>query len=319
MRSRGFTLVELLVVIAIIGVLIALLLPAVQAAREAANRTQCGNNLKQIALAMHNYESTFRMFPWPTSISNYQYSPQAKALPFLEQQALGDAIDFSQPLMQGVAWSPTLNPAYVGVAATEIPTFVCPSDGGEALSYRGADLFAGGSYPVNVGSGVGLNYAVRNKTDGVFYAEAKTRFASMTDGTSNTLLISETLFGLRQDTADLVDSRRQMATFSGGSPGTVDAATLVGGAGPTYRGTRAFSWLWGVGYNCTVNGYLPPNSDSPDVQFHGDGILAARSAHSGGVQIALADGSVRFVADQVDGTTWRRLFSRNDGMPLGSF
>jgi prepilin-type processing-associated H-X9-DG protein len=291
----------------------------VQAAREAANRTQCGNNVKQIALAMHNYESTHRMFPWPTSVSNYQYSPQAKALPFLEQQALGDAIDFSQPLMQGVAWSPTLNPAYTGVAATPVSTFLCPSDGGEALSYRGADLFAGGNYQVNVGSGVGLNYAVRNKTDGLFYGEAKIRFASMTDGTSNTLLISETLFGLRQDTSDLVDYRRQMASFSGGSPGTVDAATLVAGSGSTYRGGRAFSWLWGVGYNCTVNGYLPPNSDTPDVQFHGDGILAARSAHSGGVQIGLADGSVRFVSDQVDLATWRRLFSRNDGLPLGTF
>ncbi|HEV7279879.1 MAG TPA: DUF1559 domain-containing protein [Pirellulaceae bacterium] len=319
MRSRGFTLVELLVVIAIIGVVVALLLPAVQAAREAANRMSCSNNVKQIVLGMHNYESSHRMFPWPTATSNFQYSPQAKVLPYLEQKGLEDLIDYSKPLMIGQPWNPTLNPIYTRVAATPLSVFTCPSDGSDPLSYKGTDLMAGGNYAVSVGSGLGLNYAARNKTDGLFYNEAKRKFASITDGTSNTLMVAETLLGLRQDSSTLIDYQRQMQVYSGGSAGTVDAATLVAGAGSSFRGTRAQSWLYGVGYNCTVNGYLPPNSRTPDVQFHGDGILAARSNHGGGVQIGLADGSVRFVAETVDVDTWRRLFSIADGQPLGQF
>jgi hypothetical protein len=259
------------------------------------------------------------MFPWATSTSNFQYSPQSKVLPYLEQKGLEDLIDYSQPLMLGQAWSPTLNPVYERVAATPLEVFLCPSDGSDPLSYKGADLMAGGNYPVNVGSGLGLNYAARNKTDGLFYNEARRKFASITDGTSNTLMISETLLGLRQDSTTLIDYQRQMQVYSGGSAGTVDAATLVAGAGSSFRGTRAQSWLYGVGYNCTVNGHLPPNSRTPDVQFHGDGILAARSNHAGGVQIGLADGSVRFVAETVDLDTWRRLFSIADGQPLGQF
>ncbi|HEV7279503.1 MAG TPA: DUF1559 domain-containing protein [Pirellulaceae bacterium] len=321
-RRSGFTLVELLVVIAIIGVLVALLLPAVQAAREAANRMSCANNLKQIALGTHNYESAYRRFP-SMGYRNHAYSVQAKLLPFMEQSSLHDLLDFSQPLVVGNDHSGDLNPIYHEAAATPLAVFQCPSDGGEIMTLKNNDdWFAAGNYMVNVGSGVGRNYSIVNKTDGIFYLDSNLRFASITDGSSNTVLYAETLFGSRVNSTELQDPKRQMKKIAtnGASPGTLDADTINSAAATGYDGERAFSWIWGGrGYNVIVNAYLPPNSDVPDTRFHGDGLFAARSAHSGTVQVTLADGSVRPVADTVDLATWRRLFSRNDGEPVGEF
>jgi len=114
---RGFTLIELLVVIAIIAILIALLLPAVQQAREAARRTQCKNNLKQLALAAHNYHDTHNSFPLNAGDSLYGYSAQAQLLPFHEQGNLHDLIDFNQPAQTGLPWMPVMNPAIQPVAS----------------------------------------------------------------------------------------------------------------------------------------------------------------------------------------------------------
>jgi prepilin-type N-terminal cleavage/methylation domain-containing protein len=125
-RRRGFTLIELLVVIAIIAVLIALLLPAVQQAREAARRAECKNNLRQLGLALHNYESTFSTLPGLTGSSSF--SVQARLLPYLEQSNLQGLIDFRQPLMTGVGFNPSLNPLFVVPARTIVPVFLCPSD-----------------------------------------------------------------------------------------------------------------------------------------------------------------------------------------------
>src|SRR5690606_8197484 len=114
LNRSAFTLVELLVVIAIIGILVGLLLPAVQAAREAARRMQCSNNLKQIILATHNYEATYKRLPGLTGSSSF--SPQARILPYIEQANLQDLIDFQQPLYVGPAWQARLNPLFVPAA-----------------------------------------------------------------------------------------------------------------------------------------------------------------------------------------------------------
>jgi prepilin-type N-terminal cleavage/methylation domain-containing protein len=128
MKRVGFTLVELLVVIAIIGILVGLLLPAVQAAREAARRMQCSNNLKQLALACHNYESAHKKFPGPAGDSLYAYSAQAKLLPYVEQDNLHSLINYQLPLLLPPANNPTINPPLTPVVDKKLDLLLCPSD-----------------------------------------------------------------------------------------------------------------------------------------------------------------------------------------------
>ncbi|MDQ3332190.1 MAG: DUF1559 domain-containing protein, partial [Planctomycetota bacterium] len=207
---KGFTLIELLVVIAIIAVLIALLLPAVQQAREAARRVQCKNNLKQLGLALHNYENTYGVFPPNGATSQYSYSPQAQLLPFIEQANLQRLIDFDQPLIIGSGGpSSRLNPAIQPAAEKAVSVFLCPSDGGEVFyvdtTKTPNERFAGGNYMASMGSGVGWNcYTSRppslptwNGSDGLFWNGSKVRFRDLTDGTTNTIAFGEALFGLK--------------------------------------------------------------------------------------------------------------------------
>ncbi|MBU4272558.1 MAG: DUF1559 domain-containing protein, partial [Planctomycetes bacterium] len=145
----GFSLVELLVVITIIGILISLLLPAVQAAREAARRMSCANNLKQIGLALHNYHSHYNCFPGLGTTTSTSFSVQAKLLPFVEQENLRNLIDFTQPLYLGSSHSQTLNPAQAAAARTRLSLFRCPSDAGEDMyEEKPGEVLAGGNYVV---------------------------------------------------------------------------------------------------------------------------------------------------------------------------
>jgi prepilin-type N-terminal cleavage/methylation domain-containing protein/prepilin-type processing-associated H-X9-DG protein len=225
-RKRGFTLIELLVVIAIIGVLIALLLPAVQSAREAARRAQCTNNLKQMGLAVHNYVSTNEALP-PTSIFvprnlgiNYQnQGPHARLLPYLEQQSIFNAINWdggarlgigpsnpnNEPPIDVDGWGGFWGRTNMTIVCTEISAFLCPSDGNRGANgqffFNGMNhVVASGSYPVNTGLNrfhnggrlLGPSYTPDPSTPGI---SGVIKMASFRDGTSNTAIYSEVING----------------------------------------------------------------------------------------------------------------------------
>ncbi|MCA9090888.1 MAG: DUF1559 domain-containing protein [Planctomycetaceae bacterium] len=320
---QEFTLIELLVVIAIIAILIALLLPAVQQAREAARRTQCKNNLKQLGLALHNYESTHRVFPLISSNST-GYSPQAQLLPFIEQGGLHNLIDFDLPLMLGSGPNVSLNPALEGVQNKLIPVFQCPSDSGNPMLTDAGAEWAGTNYLVNIGSGEAFNYCATATPDpnGLFWRGSSTRFRDIIDGTSNTVFMAEGLFGGRDtvSTTVLTDPQRQMQRASGGgSPCSRTAEDLTTSAASGYVGTRAGSWIRATSFHIVVNSFFTPNSMQPDVSFHGDLASSSRSNHVGGTQTVLVDGSVRFVSDSINLGIWRALFSRNGGELISEF
>jgi len=203
-KARGFTLVELLVVIAIIGILVALLLPAVQAARAAARRLQCTNNLKQWGLALHNYHDVFQSFPM-TNAQNYLpnvqgFSPQARLLPFVEQVNLQSQLDFAQPAFTGPFNALVPNPLFAATFAMPLPVAICPSDPAPILNpSAGGSMYSGINYMVSFGSGTGANYDLRWRTDGVVYENFGAKFADILDGTSNTVFMSETVRSVGPD------------------------------------------------------------------------------------------------------------------------
>ncbi len=320
MKRHGFTLIELLVVIAIIAILIALLLPAVQQAREAARRTQCRNNLKQLGIALHNYYDVHSAFPLLSADSSYGYSPQAQILPYLEQANLHELIDFNEPLLVGPPWAAQLNSVIAPAAAHVVPVFICPSDPGDVMNQESnGDLYAGGNYLVNGGSGLELNYCT-GLNDGLFWRGSATRFRDISDGTTSTLFMAETLFGLRgDDTTDLVDAQRQLKRVSGGGPCSVDADTLTTFPATRYEGRRAGAWIRSTGYHVLLNAHFPPNADEPDVAHHGEWVSGPRSLHVGGANVLMCDGSVHFMNESIDLPTMRNLFARSDGEVIGEF
>lgn len=319
-RRRGFTLIELLVVIAIIAILIALLLPAVQQAREAARRTQCKNNLKQLGLALHNYHDAHSTFPNQAGDSLYGYSALAQILPYLDQGNLYNEFDFTQPLQVGLPWAPAVNPIMADIVKRPLVALLCPSEPGDPIYIDGSgNEWAGGNYLVNGGSGRGVDYC-SSSNDGLFWRGSKTKFRDLTDGTSNTVALAEVLFGNRgPDTATLDDPQRQIKRISGGGPCTVTSDSMVGMAGTTYEGRRSGAWSLSTGYHSLVHGYFSPNSEIPDHTHHGEILSGTRSMHVGGSQVTLCDGSVRFISDSVDRELVRNLFARNDGQVLGEF
>lgn len=314
MKKSAFTLVELLVVIAIIGILVGLLLPAVQAAREAARRMQCSNNLKQLALACHNYESAYKRLPGPAGDSLYAYSAQAKLLPFVEQGNLHDLINYQVPLLLPPANNPTINPPLIPVVDKKLDVLLCPSDPGEVFYTENGQRWAGLNYMVNAGPGTGMTYCSRSDTNGLFWRGSNVRFSDITDGTSSTIALSETLMGMRgANTPALVDYRTQIKRVGGGGPCSATAEVLVTRSATTFEGRRAGQWIRNITYQTFVNSFFPPNAKEPDVSHHGECVSTARSRHSGGVNAALADGSVHFLTDSIDLNTWRNLHARNDG------
>ncbi len=310
---RGFTLVELLVVIAIIGVLVALLLPAIQAAREAARRAQCVNHLRQLSIAAHNYHDTMGFFPSgfqpPTNASVLCY-----LLPFLEQGNRATTFDWTQDFNGA---------ANAAARAQDIKIFLCPSDGAPTR-YTSNGPAGRNNYMPNVGDRA--NYAEtdsgnRKAATGIFFRRSRIRMAEVTDGTSNTAMFSECVRGpVGTPTAaqDFYVANQVAYGIWDGSAAhdqslpsqcsTPSMTTFNYRGGQFYRGSTMFTGF----YNHT----LSPNYRGRDcIRETGldSGHFAARSLHPKHVNVALADASVRTVADAVDIVAWRAAGSRGGG------
>jgi prepilin-type N-terminal cleavage/methylation domain-containing protein len=355
----AFTLVELLVVIAIIGILVALLLPAVQAAREAARRAQCSNHLKQWGLAAHNYHDTFGAFPMTTAqnyLPNTQgFSPQARLLPFVEQVNLQNTLDFSQPAFTGPFNSLVPNPQFAATFATPFPILFCPSDPAERLNIgAGGTSYAGINYMVSYGSGTGASYDLRWRTDGFVWENSGARFSDATDGSSNTVLMSETVRSVGADftlpagtlpkfpyqatlngssgVSAVLQATQGLASTGGGwtngASGVIenpDLATIWplktswrGASSAALRG-RGTSWAHSGAMSTLTNGYSPPNSRIPDLVIHFTGFFAPRSFHPGGALVAMGDGSVKILTNSLDPSVCRALHSASGGEAVGDF
>ena len=324
-RARAFTLIELLVVIAIIGVLVALLLPAVQAAREAARRAQCANNLKQIGLALHNYHATVGSFPVgflvptftpppSTSPLQYRWSALAQMAPYLEQANLANSLNFQFPL----AYKPALAsapfwpyyPENATAMGTQVATFLCPSDGATSPMI--------GSGPTNYAfcAGTGVNGGDATGADGVFILGPSISIAEILDGTSQTVMASEQLLGIAgpySQTSPIPTPspvNRAMARLAAGP--LTDTACAAAPKG--WLLNKGASWFDGNYLNTLYNHHEPPNSRAADcITYHNPGWKAARSLHPGGVNVLLGDGSSRFVKDSVSPSVWRALATRSGG------
>lgn len=297
--KRAFTLIELLVVIAIIAILIALLLPAVQQAREAARRTQCKNNLKQIGLAVHNYHDVYTCFPNANANSELSGgSLFTSILPLIDQANAYNLYDFNLT---------NSDPYNVAVTSQILPFYLCPSSPMRRAvpSCSSDNGRAPGNYAVCIGSQDYNQYwsfygDPKPTLDGVIVftgsTAGKTKFRDVTDGTSNTLMIGETAYNLpdyKFSSGDCVGQSRYSFTYWS----------------VPFPGSTA----------CTTEYAFNPRDVADDSIFDPNWTRSFRSDHVGGVQFTLADGSVRFISENIDSALLDALATRNGGEVIGEF
>ncbi|APZ94220.1 DUF1559 domain-containing protein [Fuerstiella marisgermanici] len=312
----GFTLIELLVVIAIIAILIALLLPAVQQAREAARRTQCKNNLKQIGLALHNYHDIYNTFPPGYTARNVTASDPVTAetgqgyawsfaiLPQLELGNLSAAIDTNNNAVE-------LNNLAIAATST-LSAFLCPSDSaplqfdvvdgtGATISLPSSNypgILGYGSVTMNAGSGTG-----------VFFRNSSIRLRDITDGTSNTICVGERKHEHKFKTG--MPAVAANSTWYAAIPGVTRPGGMSGMMASMTEGSGSMI----LGHVGQTMGMMQMHSN-PNQTNH---IVHFSSQHVGGVQFVLCDGSVHFLSENVDYDTFRHLGERADGEVLGEF
>ncbi len=328
-RVRGFTLIELLVVIAIIAILIALLLPAVQQAREAARRTQCKNNLKQLGLAVHNYHDVHNKFPpgmtqarIPAGTGPFQgISVFYSILPYIEQTNLYNTFDANVPLNNRTTQNNVL-------AASIVTAYLCPSDpgiGGISPFVSGANTFLYGKTSYRANGGTRPIFASSSSNDGVFMAIGPnarkatsapvgicTSMKDLTDGTTNTVMFGEHLkFDQNFDTFLTWNSNSLIKDWSWWYPAGGDV-----GLGDLMCGAFA-----PVGYKIPWAKGQPgaPTAQSGWFVFQDMRLSAITSAHVGGSQVTLCDGSVRFVSDSMSFSILQYICKRDDGQIIGEF
>lgn len=328
-KTNGFTLVELLVVIAIIGILIGLLLPAVQAAREAARRMQCLNNAKQWGLALMNYADVQRGLPqftsWgksasSTTVYNTEYSIQARILPYIEQGAFMLGIDFGDYDKYRVyAVKTAINSALYEKCDFPCPTLWCPSEDQpkKALQPKNDNLYANNvNYVFCTGTGVGeKNCLDTHKNDGTFRF-VQTSYATMTDGTSNTMVVSEARMQLESVPSN--PSERDMDRLSILGAGSTtdyinpDLEAFRSSASFAHRGSP---WLVGRHYATGYSAYSLPNAKVPGIWLRGSELLfeGASSNHPGVVVVGMGDGSTRVVSDTISLDVWRAYATTSGG------
>ncbi|QDU11379.1 DUF1559 domain-containing protein [Gimesia aquarii] len=293
-NSKGFTLIELLVVIAIIAILIALLLPAVQQAREAARRSSCKNNMKQISLALHNYHDTHNVIPFGSDGSSRRTTWFHMLLPYVEAANVYNLANFE------INVSICCSPAFQEFREEIIPSYRCPSDIGvvaAGVSAQGAR----GNYAGSFGSTdfqEGTQIRTMGRGNGLFFMQSRISFRDITDGTSNTLAFSEVRVHPEPATGGF-DVRGLYHNDDGGGP--------------------FFSTLTGPNSSVGDRGWCISGESGMPCVTTGDRYIGSRSLHTGGVHVGLADGSARFVSENIDLSLWQALSTRRGNEVIGEF
>jgi prepilin-type N-terminal cleavage/methylation domain-containing protein len=325
-KRTAFTLVELLVVIAIIGILVALLLPAIQSARESARRTQCINQIRQLTLALQNHHDSKKGFP-PGVLNNIKdgnlelfthprVTWMMHTFPFLEEGALYGAFNFNPPLGVCGIFLDTVNAPLVG---TSLTVLICPSDsegdlfhnhpacGGQAARGNYAGFFG------NVNMGGVLDYAKNpnavsstapNHAPAAFMINRPVKISTISDGTSHTMMIGECLKGVSGDNYDY----RGVHWYD-----HVGTSQIFTATGPNSADPDLLYSLWCTGKSNLPRLNLPCRPGKANSTNENNNMAASRSRHPGGVQVGLADGSARFVPDSIELAVWQAMSSIKGG------